>query len=135
MPPADRRLSDADARRVVVLVVLALLTLVPGLLRRAWPLPTRSPLGACPAGICPDTGHRATGLARLWLGERLDLDRATEEELRVVPGIGPALAARIVADRDARGPFRRVAAVRRVRGIGPRLSARVARFFVVRGER
>ncbi|MSQ01303.1 MAG: ComEA family DNA-binding protein [Myxococcales bacterium] len=58
----------------------------------------------------------------LALGARLSLNGATAEELEVLPGIGPALAARIVAAR----PFATVAALDRVRGIGPRTYARLA---------
>lgn len=49
----------------------------------------------------------------------VDVDRATAEELERLPRIGPALAARIVQDREARGPFGSLAALERVRGIGP----------------
>jgi competence protein ComEA len=42
-----------------------------------------------------------------------------------LPGIGPELAQRIVADRQARGPFRRVEDLRRVRGIGPKTLERM----------
>jgi len=39
--------------------------------------------------------------------------------LSALPGIGPSLAARILADRRARGPYRRPEDLLRVRGIGP----------------
>lgn len=57
--------------------------------------------------------------------EIVDIDRATAAELDQLPGIGPALAARIVADRDTLGPFGSVDALCRVRGIGPALVHRV----------
>jgi competence ComEA-like helix-hairpin-helix protein len=50
--------------------------------------------------------------------ERVELNRATEEELTALPGIGPALAARIVAAR-VEAPFTSVEDLVRVRGIGP----------------
>lgn len=63
---------------------------------------------------------RAARLARpLQPGEAIDLDVASAEELTRLPRIGPALAARIVADRAARGPFGSLEAVQRVPGIGP----------------
>lgn len=49
----------------------------------------------------------------------IDLNRATAVQLQALPGIGPALASRIVADR-ARRPFRRVEDLQRVSGIGPK---------------
>jgi competence ComEA-like helix-hairpin-helix protein len=57
----------------------------------------------------------------------LNVNRATAVELEALPGVGPALARRIVADREARGPFAAVAALDRVPGIGPALLARLGR--------
>ena len=48
------------------------------------------------------------------------LNTARLEELETLPGIGPALARRIVEDREAHGPFRTASEITRVRGIGPR---------------
>jgi competence protein ComEA len=56
----------------------------------------------------------------------LPLNSADAVELACLPGIGPALAARIIADRNARGPFAEVQALERVPGIGPVLLARLA---------
>lgn len=49
----------------------------------------------------------------------VDLNRATAEELERLPGIGPALARRIVALRAEVGRFRQIDDLLRVRGIGP----------------
>jgi len=48
----------------------------------------------------------------------LDLNAAGVEELTALPGIGPALAERIVAFREEHGPFRRIEDLMRVRGVG-----------------
>lgn len=55
----------------------------------------------------------------------VDLDRASAVELEALPGIGPALAARIVAHRDSAGPFGHLAALCAVRGVGPVLVERL----------
>jgi len=52
-------------------------------------------------------------------GTPIDLNRATEAELDVLPGVGPATAAAIVRHREANGPFSRVDDLLEVRGIGP----------------
>jgi competence protein ComEA len=49
----------------------------------------------------------------------LDLNAADAAELDSLPGIGPSLAAAILADRAANGPFPSVDALDRVKGIGP----------------
>jgi competence protein ComEA len=59
--------------------------------------------------------RRNTPLAE---GERIDPNRAPEVELARLPGVGPALARRIVADREAEGPFRAPEELARVSGIG-----------------
>ncbi len=56
----------------------------------------------------------------------IDPDVATEEELDRLPRIGPALARRIVANRDSLGPFGSLEALQRVRGIGPALAEGLA---------
>jgi len=56
-------------------------------------------------------------------GSPIDIDVASAEELDALPRVGPALAARIVADRDSLGPFGSLKALQRVKGIGPSLAA------------
>jgi competence protein ComEA len=52
-------------------------------------------------------------------GGLLNLNTASAAELEGLPGIGPALAERIVAYRDANGPFSAVDDLLAVSGIGP----------------
>jgi competence protein ComEA len=49
----------------------------------------------------------------------VDLNQAGRAELEQVPGLGPALAREITADRERKGPFTSVEELRRVKGIGP----------------
>jgi competence protein ComEA len=48
----------------------------------------------------------------------IDINRATATELEDLPGVGPVLAARIVAYRDLHGPFAAVEDLLDVGGIG-----------------
>ena len=58
---------------------------------------------------------------------RTDVDVADVAALQSLPGIGPALAARIVAERERHGPFGGLSGLdTRVKGIGPALVARLA---------
>lgn len=52
--------------------------------------------------------------------QTIDLNTATVSDLDLLEGIGPALSARIISDRDARGPFSSVERLQRVKGIGPK---------------
>ena len=49
----------------------------------------------------------------------IDINRATLDDLITLPGIGPALAQRIIDYRSEHGPFRSVEELERVSGIGP----------------
>jgi len=62
----------------------------------------------------PDTQPSAS------LTRRVNINAATMAELEMLPGIGPALARRIIEDRDTHGPFQTLDALDRVKGIGPR---------------
>ena len=61
----------------------------------------------------------------------INLNTATASELQRLPRIGPKLAARILAHREAHGPFRRVQDLVQVRGIGTKTLARLAPYLVV----
>jgi len=55
----------------------------------------------------------------------VDLNTASAEELAQLPGLGPALAGRIVAGRRVHGPFSSAAGLLDVPGIGPATLARL----------
>jgi competence protein ComEA len=52
------------------------------------------------------------------IAEKLDLNRATKQDFEALPGVGPVLAERIIEYRQARGAFRDVEQLRRIKGIG-----------------
>lgn len=55
----------------------------------------------------------------------VDMDRATAAEIEALPGIGPALAARIVTFRDSVGSFGSMDALCDVRGVGAAMARRL----------
>lgn len=57
---------------------------------------------------------------------RVDLNRATQEELETLPGIGPAKAAAIITHRETDGPFATPGDLRAVPGIGERTFQQLA---------
>jgi len=63
----------------------------------------------------------------------LDMNSAGAPELERLPGIGPALARRIVAFRDRNGPFLYVEDLLMVRGIGAKTLERLAPLVTVDG--
>ncbi|MBL9031418.1 MAG: helix-hairpin-helix domain-containing protein [Phycisphaerae bacterium] len=77
--------------------------------RLSTPHPPASPASETPARTDP----------------RVDLNTATAAELELLPGIGPALAKRIIDYRAAAGRFRSVEDLDNVSGIGPKIMERL----------
>ena len=89
---------------------------------------TREVRGRRPAaGPGPAGGYAATpAAARESLPPpRLNINRADATALQALPGVGPALARRIVAHRETRGSFRRPADILQVPGVGAKRYARL----------
>lgn len=56
------------------------------------------------------TGKNAEG--------QINLNTASEKELQELPGIGPAMSARIIEYRETNGAFQNIEDIKKVRGIG-----------------
>jgi competence protein ComEA len=69
-----------------------------------------------PPGWVPPAGGAAAGGGR---GEPVNLNQAGAAELETLPGVGPALARRILEDRQMHGPFASLEELTRVSGVGP----------------
>ena len=70
------------------------------------------------AGKVADTAVAAGAPVRT-RGGCIDVNRATAAELDALPGVGPAIAQRIIEYRSASGGFRKLADLDAVKGIGP----------------
>jgi competence protein ComEA len=81
---------------------------------RGQPAPPLDATPATPSGVT--AGEAGSGAAAAT--GPVNLNTATQADLEALPGIGPTLAAAIIAERDRSGGFRAVADLRRVRGIG-----------------
>lgn len=88
----------------------------------AWPAaPAAAPLTPVPPPA--DTRPRAAPAGPVGV---VDADRADSATFERLPGVGPVLARRLVADRRVRGPFGSLAGLSRVPGVGPALERRLA---------
>jgi competence protein ComEA len=68
----------------------------------------------------------AVSISRPQNEERISVNTASVEELQRLPGIGPALASRIVEHRRKHGPFKRPQDIVIVRGMSAKLYRRIA---------
>lgn len=82
------------------------------------PTPTPAPTPATGPAAGPATAPSRTA--------RLNINTATSAQIELLPGIGPALAARIVAYRTSHGAFTSIADLDKVDGIGPKTLERLA---------
>ena len=133
------------APRRLALLLLCLASLAPGAARRLLvrPAPERpcrpEGRGVPPRGWvgCAADGGAPRDLTqreRLLLGLPVDLNRAGADDLEWIPGLSRKLAAAVVEDRSARGPFARPEELVRVRGIGPVRLARALPHLAVSGH-
>lgn len=65
---------------------------------------------------------------------KVNLNTATEEQLQLLPTVGPAKAERIITWRTKNGGFKRVADLRRVKGFGYKTFKRLEPFLDIKGD-
>lgn len=119
--------TPSELRLAVLLFILAVLSRGAALLERESPEVAAWIAALEPGTFLPpsaDSLSFAAGSPRRSKPElpprgSVDPNQASAEELGALPGIGPALAARIVASRESDGPFGSAEALCRVKGIGP----------------
>lgn len=125
--------TQGERRALIFLAAVALLGAATRAVRARRPVVPPAPIDgqiAAVDSLADRPARRARqGRATVTRGpqstNRIDIDVASADEIEQLPGIGPSLARRIVADRNANGPFGCLAALDRVKGVGPALLARL----------
>ena len=122
------RLLPAQQRGLIILVALGLVAtglvlLLPG---------TKTPANRLQDPI-EITGVRILLPTFFDVEKKVNLNKASVQELIELPGIGEVLAARIVAYREEHGPFQTLDALKQVSGIGDKLVEKI-RDLVVLGD-
>ena len=99
------------------------------------PLPVTQAAQPRPANAAPDDDpHPAKKSNHKELAGKLNLNAATEEQLMLLPTVGPSKAERIVTWRKKNGGFKRVADLRRVKGFGYRTFKKLEPFLDIKGD-
>ena len=65
---------------------------------------------------------------------KLNLNTANEDQLQLLPTVGPAKAERIITWRTKNGGFKRVADLRRVKGFGYKTFKKLEPFLDIKGD-
>ena len=91
-----------------------------------WNRPIHSPDSAPPP--IPD---RQNSYKHFLTGSKIDLNRASQEDLEAIPGIGPSTAGAIIHYRDRHGPFHSIQELQDVHGIGPKTVEKITPFLIV----
>ena len=74
----------------------------------------------------PPSARVAAQIASVRDGGRVNVNAADAQTLQLLPGVGPVVSARVIADREANGPYPTLDAMTRVSGIGPRTIERIS---------
>ena len=93
------------------------------------------PVPAATKPLLDDEGGRpAKKSTHKELGGKLNLNSASEEQLMMLPTVGPSKAERIVTWRKKNGGFKRIADLRRVKGFGYKTFKRLEPFLDIKGD-
>lgn len=122
----------ALAQRGAPLLALLLLFAAMG---GTWRIASASPPSVVKTLEADSAGERPTKKkSEKELTGKVNLNTATEEQLMMLPTVGPAKAERIVTWRKKNGGFKRIADLRRVKGFGYKTFKRLAPFIDIKGE-
>lgn len=91
------------------------------------------PLIISPAGSATplDGSTRSGSVLAVPASTLVNINRASQAELETLPGIGPSTAQKIIAHREANGPFASIEEIMNVSGIGPAKFAAIQELITV----
>ena len=102
----------------------------------AAPGPTTSTVSSSASGtaVASADADMLPRTAKKQVSGKLNLNTATEEQLMLLPTVGPAKAERVVTWRKKNGGFKRTADLRRVKGFGYKTFKRLEPFLDIKGD-
>ena len=85
-----------------------------------------------PSHASDDASAKKSG--RKQLTGKLNLNTASEEQLQLLPTVGPAKAERIIAWRKKNGAFKRTVDIRHIKGFGYKTFKKLEPYLDIKGE-
>ncbi|MBA3502754.1 MAG: helix-hairpin-helix domain-containing protein [Myxococcota bacterium] len=141
-----RLLAEVSYRALHILAIIALIlsmggtwmlakdaNAAPGKAAAATPA-TPAALGTTKPGTTTDDDLIRPRPSKKDVTGRLNLNTATEEQLMLLPTVGPSKAERVVTWRKKNGGFKRTADLRRVKGFGYKTFKRLEPFLDIKGD-
>jgi competence ComEA-like helix-hairpin-helix protein len=140
----NRLLAQVSYRAMHILAIVALILSMGG----TWMLakdanaapgqaaaaPAPAALGTTKPGTAIDDGLIRPRPSKKEVTGKLNLNTATEEQLMLLPTVGPSKAERVVTWRKKNGGFKRTADLRRVKGFGYKTFKRLEPFLDTKGD-
>ncbi len=126
-------ISKLTRRLFSVAAIATLVAAMGGTWTTASASPT-TPLAALSQQAAPDPDHPMKKSARKDLTGKINLNTATEDQLMLLPTVGPSKAERIVAWRKKNGGFKRTADLRHVKGFGYKTFKRLEPYLDIKGD-
>lgn len=65
---------------------------------------------------------------------KVNINTATEDQIALLPGIGPKLATEVVNYRTSNGNFKTIEDIKKVNGVGDKKFEKIKNFVVVEGD-
>lgn len=127
-------ISSKLTRRIASLAAVVTLVAAMGGTWSASAAPIVAPAAASAHPPGDDAEHPAKKSARKELAGKLNLNTATEDQLMMLPTVGPAKAERIVAWRKKSGGFKRTADLRHVKGFGYKTFKKLEPYLDIKGD-
>ena len=75
--------------------------------------------------------HEKSQLTKKSLTGLININKASSEELQLLPRIGPATAKKILNYREANGPFQDISDIKKVKSIGPKTFEKIKEHITV----
>jgi competence protein ComEA len=99
----------------------------------AKPVAAKAAAAPAPAAAKDDDEPRTRGGKKSVTG-KLNLNSASDEQLQMLPGVGPSKSERIIAWRQKNGGFKRVADLRKVKGFGYKTLKKLEPYLDIKGD-